>query len=149
MKRLVVIFVAALSIAVGADASARPRRHHRHHPVAHAIHRTEARTGRAAEKTRATKRRARRRAGTNALPTSYSDELALSPALLRQVQRNLVDGGYYRGAVDGRLTPTTRHALAEFQHEYHLDATGHLDRRTAEALLGHDTVASAAPPVRG
>jgi len=139
MKRLVVILVAALSIAVGADGYARPRHHHRHHRIARAV-----------ERARSTKHRAHRRARSNdALRSSYSDELALSPALLRQVQRNLVDGGYYRGTVDGRLTPATRHALVDFQHEYHLDATGHLDRRTAEALLGRDAVATAAPPARG
>jgi hypothetical protein len=149
MKRLVVIFVAALSIAVGADGYGRPRHHHRH-PVAHAAHRGAVHTERAVEKTPSTKHRARRRARTNdALSTSYSDELALSPTLLRQIQRNLVDGGYYRGAVDGRLTPATRHALVDFQHEYHLGPTGHLDRPTAEALLGHDTVASVAPRARG
>ena len=99
-------------------------------------------SARAAEKARATKHRARSRARVNALPATYDDELALSPALLRQLQRNLVDGGYYRGSIDGRLTPATRHALVEFQREYHLGASGHLDRRTAEALLGRDTVAA-------
>jgi hypothetical protein len=150
MKRLVVILVAALSTAVGADGYARPRHHHRHHSVAHVAHRAAVHSERAVEKARATKHRARRRARTHdALRSSYSDELALSPALLRQVQRNLVDGGYYRGTVDGRLTLATRHALVDFQHEYHLGATGRLDRPTAEALLGRDAVASAAPPARG
>jgi hypothetical protein len=72
---------------------------------------------------------------------SQSDELVLSPLLLKQLQHNLVDGGYLpRRDVDGRLTPPTRHALAEFQDEYHLARTGKLDRATAEALLGHDTI---------
>ena len=147
MKRLVVILVAALSTAVGADGYARPRHHDRHHPLAHAAHRGAVHTERAVEKARSTKHRARRRARTNdALPTTYNDELALAPALIRQVQRNLVDGGYYRGTADGSLTAATRHALIDFQHDYHLDATGHLDRPTAEALLGRDTVATAAPP---
>ena len=133
MKPLVVILVAALSIAVGADGYARPQSHR--HPVVAAKHV-------AAKKLRHTRRRARRRARTVAPRASYSDEIALSPALLRQLQRNLADGGYYAGAIDGRLTPRTRHALADFQREYHLDARGHLDRRTAEALLGRDVVAS-------
>jgi hypothetical protein len=133
MKSLVVILVAALSIAVGADGHARPRHRYRHHhPVAAAAH-----------KVRAAKHRARRRVRNSVSPrASYSDEIALSPAHLRQLQRNLVDGGYYNGAVDGRLTPRTRHALADFQAEYHLRRTGHLDQRTAEALLGRDVVAS-------
>src|SRR5947209_15469949 len=148
MKVLAVILVAALSLTVGADGYAHPR-HHRH-PVAHAADRAAVHATHAAQKARTTKHRARRRARGNALRTSYSDELALSPALLRQVQRNLVEGGYYRGAIDGRLTPATRHALADFQREYHLRSPiGHLDRTTAEALLGRDTVASAAPPARG
>lgn len=145
MKRLVVILVAALSIAVGADGYARPRHHRRHHSAAHVVHRGAVHSARAVDKARATKHRARRRARVNALPASYDDELALSPALLRQLQRNLVDGGYYRGTIDGRMTPATRHALLEFQREYHLGASGHLDRRTAEALLGRDTVATATP----
>jgi peptidoglycan hydrolase-like protein with peptidoglycan-binding domain len=72
---------------------------------------------------------------------AQSDELVLSPMMMRQLQHNLVDGGYLpRHDVDGRLTPRTRRALAEFQDEYHLRRTGKLDRATAEALLGHDTV---------
>jgi hypothetical protein len=143
MKRLVVILVAALSTAVGADGYAQPHYHRHRHPIAHAAHRRAVHAEHAVGKARSTKHRARRRARTNELPASYSDELALSPPLLRQVQHNLVDGGYYRGSLDGRLTPATRHALVDFQHEYHLDATGHLDRRTAEALLGRDAVARA------
>lgn len=140
MKPLVVILVAALIIAVGADGHARPR--HRRHPVAHAA-------GHAIKKARATKHRARRRARTSGPRVSYGDELALCPALLRQLQRNLVEGGYYHGAVDGHLSAATRRALADFQQEYHLRSpAGHLDRATAEALLGRDAVASATPPTR-
>jgi peptidoglycan hydrolase-like protein with peptidoglycan-binding domain len=67
-------------------------------------------------------------------------EVVLSPALLRQLQRNLADAGYLRGTADGRLTPRTRRALAAFQRDYHLVGTGSLDRATAEALLGRDTL---------
>ena len=68
------------------------------------------------------------------------NDVALSPSLLRQLQRNLVEGGYLHGPSDGRLGPRTRHALAEFQREYHLRPTGTLDRATADALLGRDVV---------
>lgn len=68
------------------------------------------------------------------------DEIQLSPLLLRKLQSNLVDGGYLRGTVDGRLTHRTRRALAEFQREYHMTGTGRLDRATAEALLGTEEI---------
>jgi peptidoglycan hydrolase-like protein with peptidoglycan-binding domain len=141
MKRIVVIVVAALTFAVGADSYAR---HRKHHPVRAAVDKANA-------KAHAAKRRARSRIRrtTTAPRPSYSDELALSPAQMKQVQRNLVDGGYYTGNVDGRLTPRTRRALIDFQREYHLDARGHLNRPTAEALLGRDVVLAAAPPARG
>jgi len=145
MKHTVVILVAALSIAVGADGYARPHRH----PVRHAAHKVERK---AHVHAHVSKHRARvriRRTTTTAPRPSYSDELALSPAQMKQLQRNLVDGGYYAGAIDGQLTPRTRHALTDFQREYHLDANGHLNRATAEALLGRDAVASASPPARG
>ena len=64
--------------------------------------------------------RVRIRRTTVAPRPSYSDELALSPAQMKQLQRNLVDGGYYAGAIDGQLTSRTRHALTDFQREYHL-----------------------------
>ena len=142
MKRIVVILVAALCLTVGADGYAR---HHKHHPV-------RASVAKARGKAHAAKRRARsriRRTTTVAPRPSYDDELALSPAQMKQVQRNLVDGGYYTGTVDGQLTARTRRALVDFQREYHLDARGHLNRATAEALLGRDAVLAAAPPARG
>ncbi len=70
------------------------------------------------------------------------DELELSPSLLEQLQAHLRDGGYLRGRADGRLTPRTRRALIDFQREYHLRPTGALDRATADALLGRDTIAA-------
>ena len=75
-----------------------------------------------------------------AQPGLASDELELSPDLMRRLQANLFDGGYLHGTLDGRLTPRTRRALAAFQREYHFVATGHLDRATAEALLGADVI---------
>jgi len=146
MKPLVVIFVAALSLAVGVDGHAQHRRHHR---VRAAAHQAEVKAHRAHHRARV---RVRRTTGPS-LRSSYDDELALSPALMRQLQRNLVDGGYYSGAIDGRLTQRTRSALEDFQREYHLAPSGHLTRATAEALLGTDairsSVASATPPARG
>jgi hypothetical protein len=46
--------------------------------------------------------RVRRTSGPT-LQRSYDDELALWPALIRRLQRNLADAGYYEAAIDGRL----------------------------------------------
>jgi hypothetical protein len=133
MKRLLAFLVAALCVTVGADGHARPRRHH---PVVTAK--------RAAKHERHRARIRHRPARTTAPLASQSDELVLSTPQLQQLQRNLVDGGYLRGTADGRMTPRTRKALAEFQREYHLVGTGALDRATAEALLGRDALGSPA-----
>ncbi len=131
MKRLVAMFVATLIVVIGADSYAQ-RTRSRPHAASSA-------------KKSSKKRRARRPVRmTPALAASQDDELVLSPALLKQLQRNLVDGGYLRGTCDGRLTARTRRALAEFQREYHMVGTGALDRATAEALLGHDAIGNAA-----
>jgi hypothetical protein len=129
MKRLLVLVVAALGITVGADSHARPRRHH--HPVAAAK--------RALKHERHRARIRHRPARTTGPLEHESDELVLSPVQLRQLQRNLVDGGYLR-TVDGRLGSRTRRALVEFQSEYHLARTGRIDRPTGEALLGRDAI---------
>ncbi|MGZ3427820.1 MAG: peptidoglycan-binding domain-containing protein [Polyangia bacterium] len=133
MNRLLAFLVAALCLNVGADSHARPRRQH---PVAA--------TKRAAKHERHRGRIRQRPARTTAPLASQNDELVLAPAQLKQLQRNLVDGGYLRGTTDGRLTPRTRKALAEFQREYHMVGTGALDRATAEALLGRDALGSPA-----
>ena len=88
------------------------------------------------------KSRARIRVHGPVTLAARSDELQLSEGLLRQLQMNLIEGGYLRGTIDGRLSERTRRALADFQREYHLPGTGELDRSTAEALLGHDAVSS-------
>jgi peptidoglycan hydrolase-like protein with peptidoglycan-binding domain len=85
-----------------------------------------------------TRTRARTRPPTTL--AENSDEITLSPNLMRDLQHNLVEGGYLVGTVDGRLTRRTRRAIAEFQRDYHMPGTGALDRSTAEALLGHETI---------
>ncbi len=128
MNRLFVTLVVALAVSVSADGHAQPQRAHRHHLTA-------------ASKA-STKRRARHPQRTRAhMASGHHDELALSPSLIRQLQHNLVDGGYSCGPIDGRLTPQTHRALAEFQRDYHLRDDGRLDRLTAQALLGHDAIA--------
>ena len=128
MRRLLVLFVAAICLTFGADGHAQ-RRHPRarHH---------------AATAKKPKRRRARRPVRSVTPITSDSDELVLSPALLRQLQRNLAAGGYLEGPIDGRLDRRTRRALAEFQRDYHMADTGALDRKTASALLGYDVIAA-------
>jgi peptidoglycan hydrolase-like protein with peptidoglycan-binding domain len=70
------------------------------------------------------------------------DQVHLTQPLLKQLQAHLVGGGYLRGTIDGRLSPRTRHAIAEFQREYHMAPTGTLDVLTADALLGHEQIAA-------
>jgi peptidoglycan hydrolase-like protein with peptidoglycan-binding domain len=126
MKRLLVLVVATLCVSLCADGYA--ERHRRGG--------TTVKEGTKKSK----KRRARTPTRTSTPLASQHDEVVLSPALLRQLQRNLIDGGYLEGTADGRLTQRTRRALAVFQREYHMVGTGALDRATAEALLGHDVV---------
>ena len=139
MKRLVVILVAALGVAVGVDAHAEPP--HRH-SVRASSPPVRAKTGTSRHRGRVRVRRT----SAPALRSTSDDELVLAPVLLRQLQHNLADAGYYDGTFDGRLTARTRRALADFQRDYHLRADGHLDRATADALLGRDAVMRAAPP---
>lgn len=131
MKPLVVILVAALALFVGRDGHARPR-HHAHRAIAAAKH-------------SARRHRARVRPPARTVETIQADdELVLGPSLMRQLQHNLADGGYYRGPIDGRLTSRTRAALGDFQREYHLRGhAGALDHATADALLGRNQVLAA------
>ncbi len=133
MKAFYVILVAALVVVAGRDGHARahPRRH-AHRAVAAAKRSVRRHHGRAHQRARTVEQ------------IRADDELVLGPSLLRQLQHNLVDGGYYSGPIDGRLTQRTRAALAGFQREYHLNShAGALDHSTADALLGRDTVLAA------
>lgn len=126
MRRLLVLLVAAIGLTVGAAGHAAPHPHRRATAIKHHV------------KTR--RHRAGRRIRTVTPLAAEGDEIVLSPALLKQLQRNLIDGGYLVGTADGRLTRRTRRALAEFQRDYHMVGTGALDRATAEALLGSDVI---------
>jgi hypothetical protein len=54
--------------------------------------------------------------------------------VLRQVQAQLQDLGYYRSAVDGLFGPITRNALRRFQADHGLPVTGAVDEATLYAL---------------
>ena len=55
---------------------------------------------------------------------------------VRMAQQRLHGAGLYRGAIDGRMGPGTRRAIARFQRMQGLPPTAHLDWRTRSALLG-------------
>lgn len=57
-----------------------------------------------------------------------------SAEALRSVQERLRDRGYYTGPIDGRMSPTTRSAIREFQQDRRLAVTGEIDAATAREL---------------
>jgi hypothetical protein len=58
----------------------------------------------------------------------------LPDQVIVNVQRALKDLGYYAGEVNGSLGVNTRNALAAYQQDYGLDATGVVDEPTVRAL---------------
>jgi hypothetical protein len=62
-------------------------------------------------------------------------EYAYHPAVLQEALANL---GYYKGKINGKLTPETRRALARYQRDKGYPATGRLTEEQAEYLLDTD-----------
>jgi hypothetical protein len=58
----------------------------------------------------------------------------LPDQVIVNVQRALKQLGYYAGGLTGSLGPTTRQALANYQQDAGLEATGAIDAATVEAL---------------
>lgn len=59
----------------------------------------------------------------------------LSMSTLKNVQQQLQQAGYYKnGRVDGKWGPGTSHAIMAFQQSKGMQATGHLDQKTLDAL---------------
>jgi peptidoglycan hydrolase-like protein with peptidoglycan-binding domain len=58
----------------------------------------------------------------------------LSKTHLRQVQQQLKTAGLYKGRIDGKMGPETRHAIARFQEKNGMQGTGRLDQQTLAAL---------------
>jgi peptidoglycan hydrolase-like protein with peptidoglycan-binding domain len=54
--------------------------------------------------------------------------------IIAEVQRQLMNRGYYRGRIDGRYGPRTAFAMRAFQSGSGLPPTGHLDPSTLGAL---------------
>lgn len=57
---------------------------------------------------------------------------------VEEMQRRLMELGYFRDSVDGQFGPKTKEALINFQRENSLPANGVLDRKTREALYAQD-----------
>lgn len=64
-----------------------------------------------------------------------SEGTQVSQSTLKTVQQQLQQAGYYKnGRVDGKWGPSTSHAIMAFQQSKGMQATGHLDQKTLDAL---------------
>ena len=50
------------------------------------------------------------------------------------IQKALLNAGYYQGTVDGKIGPSTREAVKSFQRDHDLEADGVIGRRTWDKL---------------
>lgn len=66
---------------------------------------------------------------------------AIEPQLMARIQQQLKQDGYYDGQVDGLFGQDTSRALAQWQDDQGIRATGQVDARTLAAMDG----ASGAP----
>ena len=64
----------------------------------------------------------------------YPWEAAHANAFLTEAQKALAQKGFYKGPIDGEVSPAFRTAVWNFQKSKGLPATGQLDRATAVAL---------------
>ena len=67
---------------------------------------------------------------------------------LRIAQRRLIDLGILKGSADGAYGPMTEAALKEYQGQNGLEASGHLDAATLEALTHVDPASATAKDVQ-
>ena len=56
---------------------------------------------------------------------------------IKQVQRALKNAGFYKGPVDGKMGPSTRKAIREFQKANGLNADGRIGKETWSKLSKH------------
>ena len=73
------------------------------------------------------------RPGVDAAPAAAASN-TLSRAAVRNIQARLRALGFYRGGVDGTWGPGTQAAIERFQQGRGLQATGHLNPVTVQAL---------------
>lgn len=71
-------------------------------------------------------------------PAAYTDQSSYANgAHVSDVQRALAREGYYDGAIDGTLGPSTRNALRRYQRDHGLSVTGNIDHSVTQALRLH------------
>jgi peptidoglycan hydrolase-like protein with peptidoglycan-binding domain len=66
--------------------------------------------------------------------TGTSPAPALPSATVSAAQRSLQEKGFYKGNVDGAMTPETQAAIREYQKNSNLNVTGQLDQATLSSL---------------
>lgn len=87
---------------------------------------------------------------------TVAEQVAASPATIRALQRALKFSGYYRGALDGKLTSETRNAIKRLQGADGVKPTGIADEGVftalgldAKRLLTETGCAACEPRVQG
>jgi hypothetical protein len=70
-------------------------------------------------------------------PADTKDTQYTGDARVTDVQSALAREGYYDGAIDGHLGPSTRNALRRYQRDHGLDATGGITSGLIDALRLH------------
>ncbi|WP_439273682.1 peptidoglycan-binding protein [Pseudochrobactrum sp. HB0163] len=79
------------------------------------------------------------------IPADWNDEKTVTTAsvdmkkAVRNIQLILQKNGYDTGAADGLMGAKTRHAIAAFQKDNGMKATGEVDQRLVEALLAKNS----------
>jgi peptidoglycan hydrolase-like protein with peptidoglycan-binding domain len=66
--------------------------------------------------------------------TGTSPAPALPSSTVSAAQRSLQQKGFYKGNIDGAMTPETRAAIREYQKNSNLNETGQLDQATLSSL---------------
>jgi peptidoglycan hydrolase-like protein with peptidoglycan-binding domain len=66
--------------------------------------------------------------------TGASSAPALPAATVSAAQRSLQEKGFYKGNIDGAMTPETQAAISEYQKNSNLNVTGQLDQATLSSL---------------
>ena len=64
----------------------------------------------------------------------YTAQRGAPNATVREAQQALADAGYYRGPIDGVLSPDFKRALSRFQRDKNLRRTAALDDPTMSAI---------------
>jgi peptidoglycan hydrolase-like protein with peptidoglycan-binding domain len=86
----------------------------------------------------------------SSVPRAAATQPTVAPDMVRQVQSELRDGGYYKqGPVDGVWGAGTENAVRTYQRDHNLSSNGQLDVPTLQALNltgGTSTTGNPNPP---